>query len=526
DNSGVLYQDNAGAGFGTSYIDSFTDIQTLIGSNANLDNFVIDSGSSIDSIDGGSDGNNSLTGRDTDNEWDISGSNSGILYQDNAGAGFGTSYVDAFSNIQSLIGSDANLDIFVMGLTGFITNIDGGSDGNNTLTARQGVVNTWGFTGLTSGSLTQFSNSELYVNNFANIKNFTGGNAGGEWADLSGTSSPVNVENYFGFTGIIGNGTDSHLVGQNGVTNSWFIDQVIDIDSATTDGLNDGTFSNSNGSLSFVNFVTLTGGTSTDNFTIANTGSFNGTMNGGLGTNTLQVKDAAINTWTVTGLGGGNVNDAATIINFTDMDNLIGGINVDNFTLDSIDDITGLIDGGAGSDKIDITGNTAQDITLGTDIARIETLNAQVGTNTLRGENATNDWNITAANTGTIDDQTTTLSFTNFINLIGGTAVDTFTLSDVALVTGLIDGGAGSDKVDITGSTAQDIILGTDITRIETLTAQIGTNTLRADNTTNDWNITAANTGTIYDQTTTLSFTNFINLVGGTGVDNFTLADI
>ncbi|KGJ94785.1 beta strand repeat-containing protein, partial [Colwellia psychrerythraea] len=115
DNSGVLYQDNAGAGFGTSYIDSFTDIQTLIGSNANLDNFVIDSGSSIDSIDGGSDGNNSLTGRDTDNEWDISGSNSGILYQDNAGAGFGTSYVDAFSNIQSLIGSDANLDIFVMG---------------------------------------------------------------------------------------------------------------------------------------------------------------------------------------------------------------------------------------------------------------------------------------------------------------------------------------------------------------------------------------------------------------------------
>ncbi|KGJ90179.1 hypothetical protein, partial [Colwellia psychrerythraea] len=173
-----------------------------------------------------------------------------------------------------------------------------------------------------------------------------------------------------------------------------------------------------------------------------------------------------------------------------------------------------------------ITGNTAQDITLGTDIARIETLNAQVGTNTLRGENATNDWNITAANTGTIDDQTTTLSFTNFINLIGGTAVDTFTLSDVALVTGLIDGGAGSDKVDITGSTAQDIILGTDITRIETLTAQIGTNTLRADNTTNDWNITAANTGTIYDQTTTLSFTNFINLVGGTGVDNFTLADI
>ncbi|KGJ94201.1 beta strand repeat-containing protein, partial [Colwellia psychrerythraea] len=244
------------------------------------------------------------------------------------------------------------------------------------------------------------------------------------------------------------------------------------------------------------------------------------TLNAQVGTNTLRGENAT-NDWNITAANTGTIDDQTTTLSFTNFINLIGGTAVDTFTLSDVALVTGLIDGGAGSDKVDITGSTAQDIILGTDITRIETLTAQIGTNTLRADNTTNDWNITAANTGTIYDQTTTLSFTNFINLVGGTGVDNFTLADITHVTGLIDGGAGSDKIDITGNTAQDITLGTDIARIETLNAQVGTNTLRGENATNDWNITAANTGTIDDQSTTLSFTNFSELVGGTLVDDF-----
>jgi hypothetical protein len=595
---------------------NFSDIDSIIGGNQS-DIFNFSATASITAIQGGS-GNNKIVARDVDNEWHISGSNSGALYQDNDAVGFGAAYLNSFTDIQTLRGSDSNLDIFVMGSAGSIsTSINGGIGTNNTLVARQGVINTWDFNSLTSGSLTQFAPSELYVDSFVNIQKFVGGNAGGEWANLSTFTSSVNVENYFGFTGIIGNGSNSALVGQNGVANTWQIDSVLDEDGNDTEGTNDGTFTNSNGSLSFIDFVTLTGGDSTDNFTIANTGSFTGTMNGGGGIDTLQVKDAAINTWVINGVGTGNISDAETIVTsftFTDINNLVGGTNIDNFTLNSmsyISDINGFIDGGAGNDSVNITGNIAQDITLGTDILGVETLTANVNAiNTLRVVDTTNEWTIRGANGGIVYDADTSLYFTDFVNfnaliggnkvdnfkiselssgtwngtidgglgtntlfgrdtantwtidndnagnlaylvgvttgftnianVVGGAVVDTFTVSaalnslvagggndvmnldNINRVTTAIDGGDGDDTVNI--STAnQTVNLVTDITRIENVNGT-SSNILQSGDTNNTWNVTSDNRGTLNDNVTLVNFTNFNELIGGGGIDIITLS--
>ncbi|KGJ88178.1 hypothetical protein, partial [Colwellia psychrerythraea] len=192
----------------------------------------------------------------------------------------------------------------------------------------------------------------------------------------------------------------------------------------------------------------------------------------------------ATNTWTINSENAGTLNTT----NFTNFNNLTGGTGIDNFTLSDIDHVTGLIDGGVGIDSVAINASN-QDVYLGTDITNIETLSAQAGTNTLRGENATNDWNITAANTGTIDDQTTTLSFTNFSELVGGTLVDDFLFDSTGSVNSLaagtgedvisvdnitqvattIDGGANDDILNL--NTDNQIITLASVTSIETINA-------------------------------------------------------
>ncbi|KGJ94241.1 hypothetical protein, partial [Colwellia psychrerythraea] len=296
DNSGVLYQDNAGAGFGTSYIDSFTDIQTLIGSNANLDNFVIDSGSSIDSIDGGSDGNNSLTGRDTDNEWDISGSNSGILYQDNAGAGFGTSYVDAFSNIQSLIGSDANLDIFVMGTTGSIESIDGGSDSNNTLIAND-IANEWHITSDNGGVLYQDNAGAgygtSYVDSFNSVQHLKGSES---FLDIFVMATSSSIDS------IDGGGDGNNSLTARDADNEWHIT-----------GDNSGVLYQDNAGAgfgtsyidSFTDIQTLIGSNANlDNFVIDSGSSIDSIDGGSDGNNSLTGRDTD-NEWDISGSNSG-----------------------------------------------------------------------------------------------------------------------------------------------------------------------------------------------------------------------------
>ena len=257
---------NANTSVGDSV--SFSNIENLTGGTG-ADNFSFTATNASIGIIKGGDGNNTLTARDTDNEWHITAENAGVLYQDDGLDGFGTAYVKSFSEIQNLKGSNSKLDIFEMGLAGTIVSIDGGTGIKDSLVARQGVGNTWDFDTLTDGSLRQHTDPEgVYVENFININDFTGGGKG-EWADLSKITGTVNIEvgSYSRFTGVIGSGSNSTLVGKNGA-NTWEIKFLED--APTNDGKNDGAVTySSNGnpsSLLFIGFGGLTGGNGADDF--------------------------------------------------------------------------------------------------------------------------------------------------------------------------------------------------------------------------------------------------------------------
>ncbi|NEP14151.1 MAG: CHAT domain-containing protein [Symploca sp. SIO2C1] len=246
------------------------------------------------------------------------------------------------------------------------------------------------------------------------------------------------------------------------------------------------------------------------NITGANQGSLSGFPNGltfqnienllgGGGNNTLIGESTIDNTWNITGINAGTVNN----INFSNIQNLIGGNLADSFsfaggTVDSLD-------GGGGNNTLigestidntwNITGDNAGTVNsinfrniqnlIGGNLTdsfifeggTVDSLNGGEGENTLTSESSTNNtWVLTAVNTGI-------LNSTNFIqiqNLIGGDLIDSFSFE-------------GGD--------------------VDSLDGGEGENTLISDRTINNiWNLTGVDTGS-------LNSTNFINIQNLTGGD-------
>lgn len=123
-----------------------------------------------------------------------------------------------------------------------------------------------------------------------------------------------------------------------------------------------------------------------------------------------------------------------------------------------------------------------------------EVINGPPGlNNTLVGNNLNNTWTITAVNAGTLENTDypfpTVFTFSNFPNITGGSANDTFDFTPGFTVT------------SINGST--------------------GSNTLLAPNLVNTWNITDNNIGNV----ASISFVNITDLTGGTSDDTFVFAN-
>jgi len=572
-NSGVLYTDNASDTpvFGTAYVNNFTNIQNLTGGSA-LDIFVMGASGNIEGTINGAAGANTLGGRNAANEWDVSGANSGALYIDNLGAGFGTVYVNSFSNIQTLTGGIA-ADRFVMGATGVIANIDGGSVSGNTLVARQGVTNAWNFSSPTTGTLDQTNPIVVpvrYVNDFQDIQNFIGG-GGSEWADFSNAIGTFNFDanSYIGFTGVIGNGSTSTITGQNGQTNNWEVSDLaaygVTAPAGTLDGTDDGVINQGlPDQLYFVDISNLTGGNGDDNFSIEATGNLTRLLSGGGGvTNTLNILNPTIanveigttgtvanlnvtglsridgngvtrlisdstvpGDWTVTETNNGILN--AMI--FNNFSALQGGTNDDTFRLSATINFNGTMNGGAGTGTDEI----------------------------IAGDRTVNNWVITNNNnTGTVTGLTG--NFSDIETLTGNTQQDIFTLHTTVIFAGTINGAGGSTDelragnratnnwgisdattATVTGLTgnfsAIEILTGGGQQDIFTLhdtfvfSGSINGNgglndELRAgDRATNAWIVTAANnTGTVTGLTGTFSAVEI--LTGNTGRDAFTLHD-
>jgi MBG domain (YGX type)/Bacterial Ig-like domain (group 3)/Putative Ig domain/PKD domain/RTX calcium-binding nonapeptide repeat (4 copies) len=79
------------------------------------------------------------------------------------------------------------------------------------------------------------------------------------------------------------------------------------------------------------------------------------------------------------------------------------------------------------------------------------TVNGVDQNNSLAGPDASNTWQITGPDSGVLNGS---LVYTGFNNLFGGAQDDTFAFGNQGLVSGLLDGGAGSDALDYSAYTA------------------------------------------------------------------------
>ncbi len=107
------------------------------------------------------------------------------------------------------------------------------------------------------------------------------------------------------------------------------------------------------------------------------------------------------------------------------------------------------------------------------------------GTNTLLGPNTNNTWSVTATNAGNLNTNST---FVNVQNLTGGSGSDSFVLNNTFGVTGLVDGGSGSNTLDYshyTTAVSVNLSKGTatktgSITRITNVVGGAGNDTFTA----------------------------------------------
>ncbi|MCP4044350.1 MAG: S-layer family protein [Gammaproteobacteria bacterium] len=385
----------------------------------------------------------------------------------------------------------------------------------------------------------------------------TGNDARGDLGTILGFAPSADLVSG-GFTGIdamSGNSLGT-LVGPDGQSNAWIIFDVGTI--AGSD--NQGTLNGSE----FNNFALL-GGDGQDTFEFQTLGIITADIDGGPGTNivTGDSTGARIGAWTLTGPRAGTVDadtgDGKAATNFSNIDNLVGGIGDDTFTPNDTVNWGGSIDGSQGSDTIDWLGwSSVRSVAItasgangfnGTEAGiaggfmNMDTILAPAGqTNTLRGEDAPNTWAVTTADDGTLTTGGNVLTYNNFDNLAGGSDTDAFDIDNPIVVSGFLDGNGGIDTLNlaayasgrnvvITGSDADGFdgteasVAGNfaDIDVISVPAAAVPTNTLQGQNATNTWVVNGADDGTLTTGGNQLTFNDFDNLSGGTGADSFTL---
>ncbi len=374
-----------------------TGIETLAG-GAGDDSFSLGAGVATfnGSISGGG-GTNTLTLTDGANAIAISGANAGTL-----------NTTTAFSSVTTVNGgSGAETYTLGAGVTSFNGTLAGGG-GSNTLALTDGT-NTVAISGANAGTL-------------------NGGTAFTGIATLSG-----------------GTGNDTLAAAPGGTA---FV-----IGGANAAGA---------AGIAATSIEALSGGAGNDSFTLAGgVASFNGSIGGGGGANTLTLTDGT-NAIAVTGANAGSVN---TTTSFTGIGTLNGGSGADTYTLGAgITSFNGTLAGGGGSNTlaltdgtntITISGANAGTLNGSTSFTGIATLSGGAGNNTLAATNGANTFAVNGANSGTLN---ATTSYTNIGNLAGGSGADDFVIGAAGTLTGTLDGGAGSNTLDLSAKTGALVV--------------------------------------------------------------------
>ena len=279
--------------------------------------------------------------------------------------------------------------------------------------------------------------------------------------------------------------------------------------------------------------------------------------------------------WTITNAFGPDSGDA-TGIHFENIDNLVGGSGNDTFTLQNGVTFSGTVDGGSGTDQLNLSDlTTAQTVTLtastlngfdgtssvvtGGFFGIDEAIGSLAITDSLQGLDVNSTWELDGSNRY-IDNLGRVLTFSAFEELQGGSADDVFQVTGTrsndllggdgddtfifqlafSQVVGRVDGEAGSDTLNLAAlttprvvtltSTTVDGFSGTeasitaDFAGIDAIVGGFANNdTLNGLATDSRWNINGPNQGTYTESPTArvLAFSQIENLNGNDGVDTF-----
>ena len=455
----------------------------------------------------------------------------------------------------------------VDGFAGTETTISGGFTNVDTLVGGTGTDT---LTGLNAAATWELDGTDRYLStnplNVSGFENLVGGSeldtfaiGGAPTANLAGGAGAdvFQFANGAGLTGTIDGGGDADTLDFSAAATAQLV-------TLTGLGSTDG-FAGTNTAVSgqFANIDTLRGGTASDTLTGLNTGA------------TWTVAAASVysstNSLGVSGfdnLVGGSGADTFAISG-AQTANLAGGAGADSFQLANGAGLTGTIDGGGATDTLDLSATTtAQAVTLtglggadgfaGTTAAvsggfsNLDALVGGTGSDTLTGLNTDATWEVDGTNRYLNTNQ---VSLASFETLVGGSGVDTFTISEAqtadlgggagadrfqflngASLTGTLDGGASVDTLDYAAvATARQVTLaglsssgfsGTEASvsggfeNVDAVVGGTGSDTLTGLNAEATWQFTST---VQYVSTNALGLTAFENFAGGTGNDRFAI---
>ncbi len=341
-----------------------------------------------------------LTGPNTANAWDITGNNAGTITN--------TASTFTFSQFKNLVGGTSS-DYFTFELGDTVSSINGGAG-----------TNTADFTNYTTGI------SPLITG--ANAGTIQTGLAFSAIGSLVGSGTGANTWQFKANGSLSGNLSSSNGSPLDTLTynSAGGYTKPVTVNLATsTATLIGGTF---------VNLVTITGSSSTANTLIGTTA----------------------DTFTVTGSNAGSDNN----VSFTKFQNLTGtgGGNTFAFTTGSV---SGKVNGGTGGgNTLDLSGESSVEaVSMATGKATFTggflNINSFVGNDnagtSFTGANVISTWALTASDGGVINSSTT---FSGFAKLVGGSLADTFVFADTVTIQTSINGGAGSNTMDLSSYTS------------------------------------------------------------------------
>ncbi len=553
----------------------FSGFDTLNG-NQGVDRFFLQaSGAVTGTLNGGAGEDDFLTAANRDNRWVVLSQNNG--YVDG---------VNSFVSVEHLVGNAGN-DDFVINAGGIDGDIVGGG-GQNSLHANTVAANSWSITGVEEGlvntvggrfseieTLIASNNGDLFlVQDLARVDEILGG-TGVDTLDVRALSAPVNVNletqimagvrttsidsvlanavsgntvtaanqentwilngadagqinanfNFAGFAYLVG-GSEADTFRLQGGTVSGRINGggsedtlIANADIENTFVITDDDGGNVTGVVDYQSIENLTGNNLADTFEIRG-GSVSGIINGA-GTSDTLIGNAEYNVWSITDVNEGV---ATNVVRFTDIENLTGNIDRDDFVIAG-GSLLGSIDGLDGVDSLTVDADLENTVV-------IDTINGGTATGisgrfdgieNLNGGNQADAFSIAAGElTGLINGGLGDDSFT------GANVANTFTV--YALNSGAATG-LGSDTADATdgfinvenlvGNAQDDSFILNGGTLAGGIDGREGMDTLFADNVANAFEVSSDNSGSATGLTT--GFATVEHLVGNAQNDTFTL---